>query len=366
MVFTDFPYDSRLRSYLSHKEVLRYIQNYADHFELHKYIQFLSRVDVVKPVHVHGAVKWDVTTFKVTAPDSPSTEQFDAVMVCNGGQYSDPYTPVIPGADQFQGRTLHSHDYRVPEPFHGRNVVIIGALASGIDLCVEIAGMAERIVLSHSNPPDMKINKLPPNVTEASRVEKIIGPNTLRFQDGQEFQADDIVYCTGSRLSLPFLTPECGITVHQGRAFPIYKHVLNTTYPSMSFVGLTHHSITFPLFQLQVSLALGALDGSLNLPSKAAMDQEVDQDFKARLEAGQAPHQAHDVFPLHLSYITELATVTRQPDPLCQTTMSADSFLRMFADPLHYRDVKYEITGPETWERVVVKEEGDHGEYSLK
>ncbi|CAH1244516.1 FMO4 [Branchiostoma lanceolatum] len=352
MVFPDFPYDSSLPSYLTHKEVLRYLENYAENFELHKYIQLLTRVDAVKPIHVHDAVKWQVTTFKVTAPDSPITEQFDAVMACNGGRYSVPYIPVISGTDQFQGRTLHSHDYRVPEPFSERKVLIIGALASEVDICVDIAQVADSVVISHSNPPMIEIHNLPANITQAARVESIVGPNTVRFQDGQEFHADDIVYCTGYRLSFPFLTPECGVTVHQGRAYPLYKHVLNTTYPTMSFVGLMHHATSFSLFQLEIKLALGVLDGSLSLPSKAAMDQEIDQDFKTRLEKGLTPRQAHDIFPLYLSHITELAMVTRQSDPQGQTSMTMDSFMHLFSDPQHFRNAEYKITGPETWERV--------------
>ncbi|XP_035663624.1 flavin-containing monooxygenase FMO GS-OX5-like [Branchiostoma floridae] len=339
MVFQDFPYDSGLPSYLPHEEVLRYLEKYAKHFGLHQYIQVSFEL-------------LTVTSFKVTAPDSPSTEQFDAVMVCNGGRYSVPYIPAVPSIDQFQGGTMHSHEYRVPEPFRGRNVIIMGALASGVDICVELAQVAEHVVISHSNPPTVEIHNLPANVTQAPRVECIVGPNTVRFQDGQVFNADDIVYCTGYSLSLPFLTPECGITINEGRAYPLYKHVINTTYPTMSFVGLTHHATSFSLFQLEVKLALGALDGSLRLPSKAVMDQEIDKDFKTRVEAGLVPRQAHDVFPLYLSHITELAKVTRQPDPLGQTSMAIDSFLRLFSDPQHFRNAEYKVTGQETWEMV--------------
>ncbi|XP_035658133.1 flavin-containing monooxygenase FMO GS-OX5-like isoform X5 [Branchiostoma floridae] len=353
MVFPDFPYDSGLPSYMSHKEVLRYLENYAENFGLHKYIQFLTRVDIVKPVHVTpGDMKWQITTFKVTAPESPTTEQYDAVMVCNGGRNSVPFTPAIPGTDQFQGRTLHSHDYRVPEPYTGKNVVIMGGLASGVDISVELAQVAERVVISHSNPPIANIQNLPPNITQATRVESIVGPNTVRFQDGQEFHADDIVFCTGYRLSFPFLTPNCGLTVTKGRAYPLYKHVLNTTYPTMSFVGITSHALTFALFQLQIKFALGVLDGSISLPSKAAMDHEIDQDFRSRLEAGLPPHRAHDVFPLYVSYMTELAMVTRQPDPQGQTAMCDDSISRLYSDPQHFKHAEYKITGQETWERV--------------
>eukprot|EP00058_Branchiostoma_floridae_P027215 XP_002612706.1 hypothetical protein BRAFLDRAFT_94990 [Branchiostoma floridae] len=347
MTFPDFPHDSSLPSFLPHGEVLRYLENYADHFGLHNHIKFLNRVDVVKPVHVHGTMKWHVTTSKVTDKESPTTEQ-----LIQSWRYSVPFTPAIPGTDQFQGRTLHSHDYRVPEPYTGKNVVIMGASTSGIDLCVELSKVAERVVISHSNPPIMKINKLPPNVTQAPRVESIVGPNTVRFQDGQEFLADDIVYCTGYSLSFPFLTPECGITINEGRAYPLYKHITNTTYPTMSFAGLTHHALTFALFQLQIKFALGVLDGSISLPSKAAMDHEIDQDFKSRLEAGLAPRKAHSIYPLYMSYVTDLAKVTRQPFPQGQTEMFMDAFARRFSDPQHFRNAEYKITGPETWERV--------------
>eukprot|EP00058_Branchiostoma_floridae_P004284 XP_002589772.1 hypothetical protein BRAFLDRAFT_90445 [Branchiostoma floridae] len=360
MAFSDFPFDSSLQSYLSRQEVLQYLEGYAAHFGLNKYIQFLTRVEAVTPVHVHGVLKWHVTISDVSAADKQSTEQFDAVMVCTG-RYSVPYVPAIPGTDRFQGRTLHSHDYRVPEPFRGRNVVIIGASASGIDLCVQIAAVAERVVISHSNPPFMRPRRLPPNVSQVKRVESIIGPNTVRFMDGQEFQADDIIYCTGYCLSFPFLTPECGITVHRGRAFPLYKHVINTTYPTMSFIGIVHLSLTFPLFEVQVRFALGVLSGRLSLPSKADMDQEVDDDFKNRLEAGLPPHHAHTIEPLYRDYVNELAIAAKcEPIPqTCQLT-AAHSILQMFVDPVGFRNATYKIAGPESFERVPLQSKKRH------
>ncbi|XP_078699761.1 uncharacterized protein LOC144926663 isoform X2 [Branchiostoma floridae x Branchiostoma belcheri] len=352
MPFSDFPFESSLQSYLSRQEVLQYLEGYAAHFGLNKYIQFQTRVDAVKPVQVNGTVKWSVTISDVTAPDKHRTEQFDAVMVCTG-RYSFPYVPAIPGADRFQGGTLHSHNYRVPDPFRGKNVVIIGASYSGLDLCVQISEVAESVVISHSNPPLLKLGKLPPNVSQAKRVEAIIGPNVVRFLDGQEFHADDIIYCTGYRLRFPFLTPDCGITVDQGRAYPLYKHIINTCYPTMSFIGILHESPTFPLFEIQVKFAVGVLAGRLSLPSKIVMDEEVAADFNLRVEAGLPPHYAHTIFQIDDDYSDELAKLAKcnQIPQTCVLT-AISSILQMFADPVGFRNANYKITGPESFERI--------------
>ena len=38
------------------------------------------------------------------------------------------------------GTVMHSHSYRVPEPYSGQSVVVLGAGASGLDISMELAG----------------------------------------------------------------------------------------------------------------------------------------------------------------------------------------------------------------------------------
>lgn len=73
--------------------------------------------------------KWKLTVKNLTE-GSTTTEYFDAIMVCNG-HYFQPYTPVIEGHETFKGKQLHSHDYRVPEVFMNKTVVVVGAGPSG-------------------------------------------------------------------------------------------------------------------------------------------------------------------------------------------------------------------------------------------
>ena len=48
----------------------------------------------------------DLTTSEV------STETFDAVLVCTG-HHCDKNMPTFPGLEDFQGKVVHTHDYKV-------------------------------------------------------------------------------------------------------------------------------------------------------------------------------------------------------------------------------------------------------------
>jgi cation diffusion facilitator CzcD-associated flavoprotein CzcO len=77
---------------------------------------------------------------------STSRESFDAVVVCNG-HYSDARRAKLPGSLDFPGKIVHSHSYRDNKAFAGLTVVVIGASASGEDICREIALTAEKVGL---------------------------------------------------------------------------------------------------------------------------------------------------------------------------------------------------------------------------
>lgn len=53
------------------------------------------------------------------------------------GRSTDPPNVVV--AEDFPGKVTHSHDYRVPEPFAGQTVVIVGAGASAQDISRELS-----------------------------------------------------------------------------------------------------------------------------------------------------------------------------------------------------------------------------------
>lgn len=65
-------------------------------------------------------------------------------MVCNG-HYNDPFIPEIPGQNKFRGLRMHSHDYRTPEKFTGKNVLLMGLGPSGMDISAMISKVAKNV-----------------------------------------------------------------------------------------------------------------------------------------------------------------------------------------------------------------------------
>ena len=64
----------------------------------------------------------------------------------------------------FTGQVIHSHNYRRPEDFKDRNVIILGGGASGTDISIELSASASSVYLAHNNPPLPTV--LPDNVHE--------------------------------------------------------------------------------------------------------------------------------------------------------------------------------------------------------
>eukprot|EP00897_Mesotaenium_endlicherianum_P004155 jgi/Mesen1/3768/ME000205S03029 len=77
-------------------------------------------------------------------PSATESETFDAVVVCNG-HYSQSKIASIPGIDSWPGEEMHSHNYRTPDAFTDKTVVVIGAAASGEDIAREIAQVAAEV-----------------------------------------------------------------------------------------------------------------------------------------------------------------------------------------------------------------------------
>ena len=85
MAFPDFPFPSEWSSFVSHQQVLKYLEDYASHFDLYKYIQFNSIISSVRPLIGKDSQKplWEVV---VTDADTKESQVllFNAVIVCSG------------------------------------------------------------------------------------------------------------------------------------------------------------------------------------------------------------------------------------------------------------------------------------------
>ncbi|XP_050994039.1 flavin-containing monooxygenase 5-like isoform X5 [Labeo rohita] len=148
MCFSDFPIPSHFPNYMHNSLIMDYFRMYADHFQLKRHIHFQTKVLHVtpRPDFPHSG-QWDIET---ESKDGQREKQvFDAVMICTG-HHCHPHFPLqdFPGINTFKGKFFHSRDYKNPEEWRGKRVVVIGIGNSGGDIAVELSRMAKQVYLS--------------------------------------------------------------------------------------------------------------------------------------------------------------------------------------------------------------------------
>ncbi|XP_015597693.1 flavin-containing monooxygenase FMO GS-OX-like 4 [Cephus cinctus] len=273
----NFPDFSRLgemeHGYVTHQQVLQYLRNYADHFQLHRLIQLNVRVENIKPKvssDLAESSKWNVR-IKNLKTQNIEEREFDAVLICNG-HFFEPNIPSIPGIETFPGTFLHSHSYRKPEVYSGKTVIILGASSSGTDIAIELHSHAYKVYLSHHNARITSV--LPSNIIQVDAIERI-SVNQFFLKDGTSVSADTFIFCTGYKYKFPFLDESCGIQVDDNYVSPLYKHLINIAHPTMCLVGIPFVVIPFPMFHMQVQFFLNLLKERFQLPPKADMLEDA-------------------------------------------------------------------------------------------
>lgn len=114
MAYSSYPFPSGVKSYPLHTEVLKYFESFADHFDLKRHIKFSHNVTRVVPI---ANKKWEISV-KDLVNNVSETNIYDAVLVANG-HFSVPNIPEIPGTSEFNGKIIHSHDFRDAEKYRG-------------------------------------------------------------------------------------------------------------------------------------------------------------------------------------------------------------------------------------------------------
>ncbi|XP_068096013.1 dimethylaniline monooxygenase [N-oxide-forming] 2-like [Hyperolius riggenbachi] len=147
MAFSDFPMPADFPNYLPHHKYFEYIKLYTKKFNLVKYIQFKTVVCQVEK-HPDFAVRgqWTITS---ESKGERNTIIFDAVLVCTG-QHVHAQIPLdtFPGIKTFKGKILHSSEYKTPEDYDGKKVLIIGMGNSGVDISTELCTRASQVYLT--------------------------------------------------------------------------------------------------------------------------------------------------------------------------------------------------------------------------
>ncbi|CAH2048038.1 unnamed protein product [Thlaspi arvense] len=301
MGYRDFPFVIRSgvsesrdpRRFPSHSEVLAYLQDFAKEFRIEEMIRFETAVERVAPAEESdgeaGKMKWRIESTE-KEEKLRRDEIYDAVVVCNG-HYIEPRLAEIPGISSWPGKEMHSHNYRIPEPFKDQVVVLIGNSASAVDISRDIAGFAKEVhVACRSNAADTFIKQSSySNLWMHSMIERVHEDGSVVFQNGKTILVDVIMHCTGYKYHFPFLETNGSVTVEDNRVGPLYKDVFPPALaPWLSFIGIPWKVVPFPLFELQSKWIAGVLSGRITLPAKEDMMKDIES-FYSTLEAQGIP-----------------------------------------------------------------------------
>ena len=342
--FADYPMPEHWEDYPSAAKVAQYLAEYADAFGVTEHVRFSTTVESVRraPDAATGALRWRIDA--VSDESGATVTHADAVVVANGHNWDPRWpSPGYPGT--FTGTQVHAHDYRSPDMFRGKRVMVVGMGNSAMDIAVDASYVASDVVLSSrtgswivpkylfGRPADATnglLARLPwrvrqtvaqamlalavgtpqsyglpapthglfqnhPTISDTilhrithGEVRPVTG--IARFDgervvltDGSVEDVDVIVWATGYRVTIPFLTDE--YLGADAETMPLYHRVVHLDDPSLMFTGLMQSTgAALPVVEAQARLVAAHLSGSYALPSAEEQRRSVQRSFDAAVQ----------------------------------------------------------------------------------
>ena len=136
--FAEFPMDSDA-DYPSHRTLIRYFRDFADHFGITERFRFDTRVTAVAR---EDDGSW---MLRAEGPEGAAERRYAGIILANG-TLAEPNVPRFPG--EFTGELLHTSAYKSATQLTGKRVLIIGAGNSGCDIAVDAVHHAASVDMS--------------------------------------------------------------------------------------------------------------------------------------------------------------------------------------------------------------------------
>jgi len=127
---------------LSFSEYTKYLEDYAEHFQLIEFIKCNSEVQSLSKDKSMN--KWKI---RLTNGD---THFFDRIAICTG-VFGNISMPIFENQDLFQGKIRHLKEVKAYEEFRDKNVCIIGSGESASDMILAAAQLGKKAILSIRN-----------------------------------------------------------------------------------------------------------------------------------------------------------------------------------------------------------------------
>jgi hypothetical protein len=324
MQYPSFPMSASDTDFPGHAEMTAYLEAYAEENGLRAFIRFRTSIDSME--------RGSDGTWRLHVSDG-SVRNYRSVVVAVGVFWC-PRLPDYPGS--FEGDVIHSHEYRTPDRFADRRVLVVGAGQSAAEIAVEVSRLAARTYLSvrhgvHVIPrwiggkpydnldvapfnrvswglmnlvfafrASRELGSLPPSwprparrmlegipivssdvLPAIRRGTVIVKPaidrlmtNRVRFVDGSDESVDRIVCATGYRISLPFLSST--VVSANGRDFPLYRRIVPPNHGGLFFAGFVDApGGLLPVVETQGEWIAAVLTGRLRLPAADQMWRDM-------------------------------------------------------------------------------------------
>lgn len=256
------PFQGPSNRYPTRDEVVAYLSGYAEAFDL----------PVLVGERVVRAERAD-SGFRLLTEDGG--DHWARALISATGPFARPHRPRFSGQERFGGKILHAADYRDPEPFRGKRVLVVGAGNSAVQIAHELAAVAD-VSLATRAPIRFRpqvilgrdihfwlratgLDRLPlGRLLDVSEPAGVLDDGTYaaavaagrpdrrpmfsRFTergvvwaDGEEEAVDAVLLATGYRPNLGYLEPLSALRA-DGR--PDQRAGLSRAVPGLYFVGL--------------------------------------------------------------------------------------------------------------------------------
>jgi len=224
------------------------------------------------------------------------------------GHFSTPNVPQFAGFETFEGRVLHSHDFRDALEFKDKDILCIGTSYSSEDISSQCWKYgAKSITISHRTAP-MGFN-WPKEFTEVPLLTKVEG-KTATFKDGTTKDVDAVILCTGYLHHFPFLRNELKlVTANLMWVDNLYKGVFWKANPKLIYLGMQDQFYTFNMFDAQAWLARDFIMGKYALPDMAEQEAYI----KGWLDRQETLTDDESLIRFQGDYVKELIEMTDYP-----------------------------------------------------
>jgi len=373
MEYQAFPMPADLPDYPSHWQVAAYFDAYVDHFGFRDKISFRTEVVKVEPLAAGGyqvTVRRRDPHGEVAEPE---TRRYAHVVVANGHHWDPRWPePSYPGIETFPGEQMHAHYYRTADVFEGRRVLVLGIGNSACDIAVESSRVARETYLTmrrgaHIIPkyvfgvptdhltdsplargplrlqqvsmaaivrlsagkvtdyglpePDHQILHAHPTVSEELLNRLGHGDITVRphidrfegskvfFTDGSAVEIDVVVYCTGYKVTFPFLDER--VVPTRENKVDLFHRVVPPDHPGLYFLGLIQPlGAIMPLAEAQAEWVADLVSGQGALPSYDEMRRQI-RVYDERVEKRYVASKRHTIEVDFHKYRAEIAKERR-------------------------------------------------------